>query len=177
MGRRLLVAAAIVLLFVGIGAGIALLTRDDSSDSTASGPSTSASTTSSPTTTAPTTTTGEPATTTTTTAAPAPVDLPDPCGTEGATIKAAIDAGVDGAAASAQIDQCRLAAIDPSWAAVRLTAKPGADFESVTVLMQGGGGSWAIIATGSTNVGCGTAPQQVLVDLGIVCSSAGGGGL
>lgn len=175
MGRRLLVAAAIVVLFVGVGAGVALLTRDDSSDSTASSTSTSASTSSSPTTTTPASTTSEPATTTTT-AAPAPVDLPDPCGAEGATIKATIDAGVDGAAANAQIEQCRLAAIDPSWAAVRLTAKPGAEFESVTVLVQGGGGSWAIIGTGSTNVGCGTAPQQVLVDLGIVCSSAGGGG-
>jgi cytoskeletal protein RodZ len=96
MGRRLLVAAAVVLLFVGIGAGVALSTRDDSSDSTASSTSTSAST-SSPTTTAPATTTSEAATTTTTTtAAPEPTELPDPCGAEGATIKATIDAGALG---------------------------------------------------------------------------------
>jgi hypothetical protein len=104
------------------------------------------------------------------------VELPDPCGAEGAAIKAAVDNGVDGAAANAQVDQCRLAAVDPSWAAVLLSAKPGAAFDTITVLVHGGGGSWAIVGSGTTNVGCGSAPQQVLVDLGIVCSSTGGGG-
>jgi len=173
MSRRLLLAAAIVLLFVGAGAGLALVTRDDSSDTASEPTSTSAPASSAPSTSAPTTTAPV---TTTTTAAPTPADVPDPCGAEGATIKAAIDNGVDGAAANAQIDECRLAAVDPSWAAVRLTAKPGSDFDTITVLVQGGGGSWAIVASGATNVGCGTAPQQVLVDLGIVCSSTGGGG-
>lgn len=177
MGRRLLVATVVVLVFIGAGAGVALLTRDDasdSSDSTAGTTSTSASTTSPPTTTAPATTTSAP--TPTTAAVPPPAELPDPCGAEGAAIKAAIDNGIDGAAASAQVDQCRLAAVDPSWAVVLLAAKPGADFNAVTVLVHGGGGSWAIVGSGTNNVGCGSAPQQVLVDLGIVCSSAGGGG-
>ncbi|HEX5586722.1 MAG TPA: hypothetical protein VFZ17_05400 [Acidimicrobiia bacterium] len=177
MGRRLLVAAAVVLLFVGAGAGIALLTSDDSSDtSTAGSTSTSAPASSSaPSSTTPATT-AAPATTTPT-VAPADAALPDPCGAEGATIKAAIDNGVDGAAANAQVDECRLAAVDPSWAAVRLVAKPGGSFDTITVLVHGGGGSWEIVGSGAANVGCGAAPQQVLVDLGIVCSSSGGGGL
>jgi len=58
---------------------------------------------------------------------------------------------------------------------VKLVAKPGADFSPVTVVLRGGGGSWTIVATGTSNVGCGNAPQQVLVDLGIFCASTGGG--
>ena len=71
---------------------------------------------------------------------------------------------------------CRLAASDPSWAAVNLAAKPGAEFAAVTVIVHGGAGSWSIVAQGGTNAGCGQAPQQVIVDLGQFCAGTGGDG-
>jgi len=172
MSRRLVVAAVVVLVFVAGGAALALLTRDDSPSTSASGSTTSSrppTTTSGATTTiGPTTTSGATATTTT----PA---LPDPCGADGGAIRAAIDAGIAGARDGAQVDQCRLAAVDSSWAAVRLVAKAGSTFSPVTVVLHSGGGSWTVVANGMQDVGCGTAPQQVLVDLGILCSSSGGG--
>ena len=71
---------------------------------------------------------------------------------------------------------CRLAASDPTWAAVQLAAKPGAQFDAVTVIVHGGAGSWTIVASGGTDAGCGAAPQQVIVDLGQFCAGTGGDG-
>ena len=141
-------------------------------------PSTSvapATTTSPASTTAPTTT-NAPTTTTTTTTAPPAGEAPGPCGTDAGPIRTAIDAGIANASANAQVASCRLAASDASWAAVRLEAKPGAQFDALTVIVHGGAGSWAIAASGGTNAGCGTVPQQVIVDLGQFCAGRGGGG-
>lgn len=171
MGRRVVVGVLIVLLAVGAGAAVAYLTRDDEGSDTASG---STMTTTNPPSTAPSTTTAPASTTTTTDEAPR-APLPDPCGAETATIRLAIDNGVEGARDGADIETCRIAAVDSSWAAVRLTARGGSGFAPVTVLLQGGGGSWSIVDRGDGNVGCGRAPQQVLVDLGVVCASTGGG--
>jgi hypothetical protein len=68
-----------------------------------------------------------------------------------------------------------LAASDPSWAAVNLDAKPGAQFAALTVIAHGGAGSWSVVAQGGTSAGCGAAPQQVIVDLGQFCVGTGGG--
>ena len=174
MGRRVVIVLAVVALFVAAGAAFALL-RDDGTSDTAGGtsttsassttrtPSTSAAaSTSAPTTAAPTTTLGSGA-------------VPDACGVDSAAIEAAVNKGVDGASTRSQVDQCRLAAVDKTWAAVRLVAKPGADFAATTVVLHGGGGSWAIVGTGGTATVCNQAPQQVLVDLSIGCTSGGGG--
>jgi hypothetical protein len=67
-----------------------------------------------------------------------------------------------------------LAASDPTWAAAQLTAKPGAQFSALTVIVHGGARSWAVVAQGGTNAGCGQAPQQVIVDLGQFCAGTGG---
>ncbi len=80
-------------------------------------------------------------------------------------------------ATNADVAACRLAASDPSWAAVNLAAKPGAQFAAVTVIAHGGAGSWSIVAQGGTDAGCGQAPQQVIVDLGQFCAGTGGGGV
>ena len=69
-----------------------------------------------------------------------------------------------------RVDTCRQAPIDTSWAVVTLVAKPGADFSPTSVVLHGGGGSWAIVDSGTGNVACGKVPQQVAVDLGIVCT-------
>ena len=45
----------------------------------------------------------------------------------------------------------------------------------MTVILHGGAGSWAIVATGGTNAGCGQAPQQVIVDLGQFCAGTEAG--
>lgn len=83
-------------------------------------------------------------------------------------------AAVNGASANAQVASCRLAASDSSWGAVQLTAKSGAQFTAVTVIVRGGAGSWSVVAQGGTSAGCGQAPQQVIVDLGQFCAGSGG---
>ena len=80
-----------------------------------------------------------------------------------------------GAHDRAQVAECRLAAADTTWAIARLEAKPGAEYAATTVLLHGGGGSWAVVDSGADGVGCGKAPQQVLVDLGLFCAGTGGG--
>jgi hypothetical protein len=40
--------------------------------------------------------------------------------------------------------------------------------------VHGSAGSWAVVAQGGTNAGCGKAPQQVIVDLGQFCAGTGG---
>ena len=112
----------------------------------------------------------------TTTVAPASGEPPGPCGADTGAIRAAIDATVTGAQAGADVASCRRAASDTTWAAVGLVAKPGAQFDPVTVIVHGGAGSWAIVASGGTKAGCGEAPQQVIVDLGQFCAGTGGGG-
>ena len=93
----------------------------------------------------------------------------------GGAIRAAVDAGVPGAVTGADVIECRLAASNAGWALVRLAPKAGSSFTETTVILQGGGGSWAIVATGGTNAGCGKAPQQVIADLGQFCVGSGGG--
>ena len=57
---------------------------------------------------------------------------------------------------------------------MQLVPKPGSGFAPLIVVLQGGGGTWSIVAQGGPDAGCGEAPQQVLVDLGVVCGSTGG---
>lgn len=178
MARRwiLTVVAAAVLVVAAAFAGRAIR-DDDASPERATAASTSAPSTTGAATTTTTTppTSSAPATTTTTTAAPANGDVPGPCGTDSGPIRAAIDAGIADAQASADVASCRLAASDASWGAVQLAAKPGAQFGALTVIVHGGAGSWTIVASGGTNAGCGTVPQQVIVDLGQFCAGSGGG--
>jgi hypothetical protein len=175
-----IVAAALVVAAIFAAHAI----RDDSVAAPAPAPAHSATTeptTTGPTTSAaaaPTSTTGTPTTTvagTTTTTAPAADAPPGPCGADTGPVRAAIDAGVADARADAEVASCRLAASDPSWAAVQLAAKPGATFRALTVILHGGAGAWSIVASGGTDAGCGSAPQQVIVDLGQFCAGTGGG--
>ena len=175
----------VVLAAVGVAVAVVVAPGDDSgSGSTAArgtsgstggstGGSSRAATTSTlaPATTAPVTTVA-PATTAppTTTAV-----VPGACGSLGGVIKAAVDRGVPGAAAGADVTECRLAATDATWALVRLTPKAGSGFTATTVILQGGG-AWNVVATGGTDAGCGKAPQQVIADLGQFCVGSGGGG-
>jgi len=168
MSRRVVIGIVVIALFVAAGAAFALWADDDSTDTAVSTTTTTVATSS---TTAPVTTTAPATTAPTTTAPPAAVDA---CGAEQAAITAAIDNGVSGARDRAQVEECRLAAVDPSWAAVRLVARPGATFTAATVVVRGGGGAWAVVGTDTS--ACGSTPQQVLVDLGILCLSGGGGG-
>jgi hypothetical protein len=179
----LTVVLAVVLVVATVLAAHAIR-DDDPSDTAARATTTSGAPTSAPTTTAPVSTapSTEPSTsvapTTATTSAAAATGTtgpPGPCGTDTGPIRAAVDAAVSGAAQNANVVSCRLAASDPSWAAVNLGAKPGAQFGAVTVIVHGGGGSWAVVAQGGTDAGCGQAPQQVIVDLGQFCVGSGGG--
>jgi hypothetical protein len=101
--------------------------------------------------------------------------VPGECGSAGAAIKAAVEAGVQGAATDATFAECRLAASDASWALVKLAPSAGSSFAATTVVLHGGGGSWTVVATGGTAAGCGKAPQQVIADLGQFCVGTGGG--
>jgi hypothetical protein len=55
-----------------------------------------------------------------------------------------------------------------------LAAKPGATFSPLTVILHAGAGAWTVVASGGTDAGCGSAPQQVIVDLGQFCAGRGG---
>jgi hypothetical protein len=171
----IVVAAALVVAAVFAAKAI----RDDGTDTAARHRTTTTASTS---TSAPSTTstTAAPSTTgagTTTSSAPtSTTGPPGPCGTATGAIRTAVDAAVSGAAQSADVASCRLAASDPSWAAVKLDAKPGAQFDAVTVVLHGGGGAWSVVAQGGPGAGCGQAPQQVIVDLGQFCAGTGGGG-
>jgi hypothetical protein len=168
------ILAAAALLAVAIVVARAI--RDDPAPaSDAAAPRDSETTTISspaPSTPSPTTPQPTPTSAAATTAAGAP---PGACGVDAGAIRAAIDAGVPNAAA-ADVASCRLAASDPTWASVRLAAKPGARFDPLTVIAHGGSGSWSIVATGGTSAGCGTAPQAVIVDLGQFCAGTGKAG-
>jgi hypothetical protein len=176
MARRWIVSAIVAAVLVVAAVLAAHAIRDDDTtaardriDAPTSAPSTTGATptsTSTPVSTAPSTTT----------LAPPNGSPPGPCGTATTAIRAAIDAGVAGAQAGADIESCRLAASDTTWAAVRLAARPGAQFDALTVIVHDQAGAWAIVATGGTNAGCGLAPQQVIVDLGQFCAGTGGGG-
>ena len=178
MARRWILTAIVAAVLVVVGVLAARAIRDDDSDTDAASRATT--TTSSVTTTAPssTTTTSAPATTAapTTSVPTSTTGPPGPCGTDTGPIRVAIDAAVNGAAQTADVASCRLAASDPSWAAVNLAAKPGAEFAALTVIVHGGAGSWSVVAQGGANAGCGQAPQQVIVDLGQFCAGTGGNG-
>jgi hypothetical protein len=170
----------LVLVLAAVGVGVAVLVApggDSTSDQAAKDSSTNTTTTTAaPATSGPATTTAVPSTTTpaTTTPATTTVAVPGACGSVGGAIRAAAQAGVPGAAAGADVSECRLAASDASWALVQLTPTAGSSFAATTVILQGGGGSWAVVATGGTNAGCGKAPQQVIADLGQFCVGTGG---
>src|SRR5262245_2191064 len=170
MARRWILSAVVAAVLVVAAVVAARAIKDDDTNTTARTTTTStASTTSSTTTTAPATTAP------TTTAAPtSTTGPPGPCGSDAGPIRVAVDAAVTGASTNADVASCRLAASDPSWASVQLSAKPGAQFTAVTVILHGGAGSWAVVAQGGTNAGCGQAPQQVIVDLGQFCAGTGG---
>ena len=182
MARRWILTAvlAAVLVVAAVIAARAIRDDDTDADSAARATTTSAAATTSTTTSttaAPTTTVAPAATTTlSTSTAPSTTGPPGPCGPDAGPIRVAIEAGVSGAA-DADVAGCRLAASDPSWAAVNLAPKPGAQFAAVTVIVHGGAGSWSIVAQGGTDAGCGQAPQQVIVDLGQFCAGTGGGGV
>jgi hypothetical protein len=173
MARRWILIAVVAAVLVVGGVFAARAIRDDGTDTAKRAPSTTGapSSTVSSTTTAPASTVA-PTTTSTPTSTTGP---PDPCGADTASIRAAIDAAVSGAAQAADIATCRLAASDPTWAAVDLTAKPGAQFAALTVVVHGTSGTWSVVAQGGPEAGCGLAPQQVIVDLGQFCAGSGGG--
>jgi hypothetical protein len=177
MARRWILTAIFAAVLVVVGVFVAREIRDDDSGGDAATRATTTSaavtTTTAPTTTTPTTTTAAAPTTTAPTSTTGP---PGPCGADEGPIRVAIDAGVSGAAQNADVASCRLAASDPTWAAVNLAAKPGAQFDALTVIVHGGAGSWTVVAQGGTDAGCGDAPQQVIVDLGQFCAGTGGGG-
>jgi len=175
VARKWIVAGIVALVVAGgLFVAVVLPSIDDGGTTGRSAPSTRRST--STTAVAPSTTVTPPSSTDTlptTTTSPAGI-LPGSCGVDAGPIAAAIDAAVAGARTGAAVTECRHAAVDPSWVLVRLEAKPGAQFAPTSVLLQGGGGSWTIVDSGSNQVGCGKAPQQVLVDLGLLCLGSGG---
>ena len=173
MARRwiLTLVVAAVLGVAGVFAAHAI--RDDDTDAAQRAATTSTANTSAPASTTTTAVTAAPTTSSTPTNTTGP---PGPCGTDTGPIRVAINAAVSGAAQSAEVASCRLAASDPTWAAVNLAAKPGAQFATVTVVVHGGAGSWSVVAQGGTNAGCGQAPQQIIVDLGQFCAGTGGSG-
>ncbi len=163
-----------VLAAIGVAVAVAVAPGEDSGrGSGRSGGSASrvTTTTAAATTVAPTTTVA-PATTTPPTTT---VAVPGECGSVGGAIRVAVDAGVQGASTNADMTECRLAASDATWALVQLAPKVGSSFTATTVILQGGGGSWSVVATGGTSAGCGKAPQQVIADLGQFCVGSGGG--
>jgi hypothetical protein len=177
VGRRWIVAGLVVVVAVALGVGLALASNGDSPNGKPADSASRAATTRS---TQPSTTTvpmplpvpaEAPATTATTTPAPARGTAPDACGAEQPAITTAIRASAS-ASPAAPVVQCRFAASDRRWVAVMLDdrAAPGA-----TVLLLQDNGAWRVIASGTRNVGCGLAPQTVLVDLGLLCIGSGGG--
>jgi hypothetical protein len=165
----------LILALGAVGVAVAVLVApgtDSTSDQAGTSDSTRTTTTTvAPATTAPATTRVAPSTTAPPTTT---VAVPGACGSVGGAIRAAVDAGVPGASTGADVTECRLAASDPTWALVRLAPKAGSSFTATTVVLQGSGGSWAIIATGGNSAGCGKAPQQVIADLGQFCVGTGG---
>jgi cytoskeletal protein RodZ len=177
MARRWILTAVLAAVLVVAAVFAAHAIRDDET-APESATGTTATTAAVVTTTTTVATTTVPATTTTTTTATTATTTtgpPGPCGTDAGPIRVAIDAAVNGAG-NADVDACRLAASDPTWAAVHLVARPGAQFAATTVIVHGGAGSWSVVAQGGTNAGCGQAPQQVIVDLGQFCAGTGGNG-
>jgi hypothetical protein len=179
MARRWILTAVLAsVLLVGTIVAARAIREDDTTVTARVTNTTSATSTTTAASTAPTTTTTAPSTTVapaTTSAPTSTAGPPGPCGAATAPIRAAIDAGVAGAGPNADLSSCRLAASDPTWAAVNLSAKPGAPFAAVTVILHGPGGAWSIVAQGGPSAGCGQAPQQVIVDLGQFCAGTGGG--
>ncbi|HEY3672241.1 MAG TPA: hypothetical protein VGN51_15000 [Acidimicrobiia bacterium] len=178
MARRWILTVVIAAVLVVAGVVAARAIRDDDSDADTAQRATTTSSAVTTTTAPASSTTASPATTAAPTSTTAPTNTtgpPGPCGTDSATIRAAVDAAVNGAAQSADVASCRLAASDPTWAAVNLAAKPGAQFAAVTVVVHRGAGSWTVVAQGGADAGCGDAPQQVIVDLGQFCAGTGGG--
>jgi hypothetical protein len=169
MARRWLLSIVVAAALVAVAVFAAHKIRDDEPQPAAHLEHTTTSSTSTTSTTAPVTTTPTPTGASTSTTGP-----PGACGTDAGPIQAAVFAAVNGASANAQVASCRRAASDPSWAAVQLTAKPGAQFNALTAIVHGGAGSWTVVAQDGTSAGCGQAPQQVIADLGQFCAGTGG---
>jgi hypothetical protein len=177
--RRWIVTVVVAAVLVVAGVFAARAIRDDGTGTAARRRSTTTAPPSTrvPSTTSTSTTPSSTAPGSTTSSAPtSTTGPPGPCGAATGPIRAAIDAAVSGAAQSADVASCRLAASDTSWAAVNLAAKPGAQFDALTVVLHGGGAAWSVVAQGGPSAGCGQAPQQVIVDLGQFCAGTGGGG-
>ncbi|MEX1008243.1 MAG: hypothetical protein WD271_10425 [Acidimicrobiia bacterium] len=185
MARNWIVGGVVVLVLAAAGAAVALRAKEGGGNDAQSAPATNStaptapasSTTAPPTTAPPTTAPAETTVAPTTSAPPAPGSPagspPGPCGVEVGAIRAAVDNGVTGARDGAEVAECRLAAVDPSWALVFLDPKSGAEFAESTVVLHGGGGAWTIVDMGTSQIGCGKVPQQVLVDLGLFCVGSG----
>ena len=191
--RWVLTGIVTALLLVGAVVAAHAIRDDDTAASarvtTATARTTTATASTTSTTAGPTSTTGVTATTeaattgagttaagtATTTTVPMDDAPPGPCGADTASIRAAVDAAVANAQADADLVSCRLAASDPSWAAVQLAEKPGTTFSALTVILHGGAGAWSVVAHGGADAGCGSAPQSVIVDLGQFCAGSGGG--
>jgi hypothetical protein len=177
MARKWILAGIVVFVVAGgLFVAVVLPSIDDGGTTSRSAPSSTrpseATTGAEPSTTVTPPSSTNPLPTTTTSSPPAV--LPGPCGIDAGPITAAVDAGVAGARTNATLTDCRHAAVDTSWVLVHLEAKPGTQFAPTSVLLHGGGGSWTIVDSGSNQVGCGKAPQQVLVDLGLLCVGSGG---
>jgi hypothetical protein len=175
--RRWILSAVVaaVLVVAAIVAARAIRDDDQSSDAsarsaTSSSTSTIAASTTVPTTTAaPTTTTapGPTASTASTSSPTSPDGPPGPCGRDTAAIRAAVGAATGSGTPGPDLASCRLAASDPSWAAAQVG--------TTTVVLHRDAATWAAVAQGGTDAGCGQAPQQVIVDLGQFCIGTGGG--
>ncbi|NAZ83492.1 hypothetical protein GTR02_16875 [Kineococcus sp. R8] len=62
----------------------------------------------------------------------------------------------------------RTAASDAAWAGAAIVPT-GDDLDPATVVLHLVGGVWTVVDLGTAQVGCGTAPAVVAVDLGLGC--------
>ena len=67
------------------------------------------------------------------------------------------------------VQQCRIAASSPIWAAAAVVPNPGIQLDRSTVVLQRIGALWNVEEVGTSNVGC-NAPAPVRVDLRLSCS-------
>ena len=101
----------------------------------------------------------------------APVAL-GTCGNQSEAITAAIGFGVQGLdtrAGQYTIQQCRIAASSPIWAAAEIVPNPGVQLDPATVVLQRIGALWNVEGTGTSGAGCTTAPASVRTELGLTC--------
>jgi hypothetical protein len=103
------------------------------------------------------------------TTTPAPVGN---CGPQEPTIVAAIGFGVQGLADRAgqyTVQNCRLAPSAQIWAAAEIVPNPGVQLDRSTVVLQRIGALWNVEDTGTSGVGCSSAPANIQTELGLSC--------